>query len=206
MPAPVALSARLAQLGDESLSDTELLAVACGVRVADAERFLAGDVPSGEGRATLRWLALQSFQRRCARTVAPRLPVLAAASAVAAFLRPDLAIAEVEELHVLALDSRNRLLRRVVVARGGVNQVSVTAREVFRPLLSAGAARAIVAHNHPSGCASPSAEDRLLTQRLAVAGELLGIPIVDHLIVAGSGYYSFAEHAPGPGAGAFVPG
>ena len=92
-----------------------------------------------------------------------------------------------------------------MVARGGVNQVSVTAREVFRPLLSAGAARAIVAHNHPSGCASPSAEDRLLTRRLAVAGELLGVPLVDHLIVAGSAYYSFAEHAAEEGGGSFVP-
>ena len=119
--------------------------------------------------------------------------MLAEAGRVAELLRPELAMAAVEELHVLGLDARNRLLRRAVVARGGVNQVSVSAREVFRPLVAAGAARAIVAHNHPSGCSAPSTEDRMLTARLAVAGDLLGIPLVDHLVIARDGYYSFAE-------------
>jgi DNA repair protein RadC len=64
---------------------------------------------------------------------------------------------------------------------------------VFRPLIAAGAARAIVVHNHPSGQPDPSDEDRQLTLRLAAAGDLVGIPIVDHVIVARAGWFSFAD-------------
>jgi DNA repair protein RadC len=94
---------------------------------------------------------------------------------------------------VLALDTRNRVLGRARVARGGVNQVLVTAREVFRPLVALGAARAIVAHNHPSGDPRPSAADAELTARLEVAGELIGIALVDHLVLAAGGHHSFAR-------------
>lgn len=187
-----ALAARLAQFGDSGLTDAELLSLACGISTADAAKLLVGDAPSRR-LSFLRWEALGLVSQRRARGTAVELPVLAEAGRVAELLRPELAMAAVEELHVLGLDARNRLLRRAVVARGGVNQVSVSAREVFRPLVAAGAARAIVAHNHPSGCSAPSTEDRMLTARLAVAGDLLGIPLVDHLVIARDGYYSFAE-------------
>jgi DNA repair protein RadC len=81
----------------------------------------------------------------------------------------------------------------VQVARGAVNQVLVCAREVFRPLIALGAARAVVAHNHPSGDAAPSLADASLTARLHVAGELVGIALVDHLVIAGGAHYSFAR-------------
>lgn len=192
MSAPPTLARRLVLLGDEALSDAELVAIICGVSVDEAVELSRGDRPPRRP-AGLRWQALLAWHRRRARPPDARLPTLSSASAAAALLRADLAQAAVEELHVLALDTRNRLLRRVMVARGGVNQVCVSAREVFRPLVAAGAARAIVAHNHPSGCATPSEEDRQLTARLAVAGDLLGVPIVDHLVIASDGYYSFAE-------------
>jgi DNA repair protein RadC len=68
----------------------------------------------------------------------------------------------------------------------------VTARDVLRPLVDLGASAAILAHNHPSGDPSPSAADRELTARLVVACALVGVPLVDHLVVAASGHHSFA--------------
>jgi DNA repair protein RadC len=171
------------------------LSLACALPIADAERLLTGEVPAARGAsAALKWLALCSLSRRRAHpSPATTRPALTTAARAAALLQAELVHAEVEELHVLALDSRNRLLRRVMVARGGVNRVCVTAREVFRPLVASGASRAIVAHNHPSGFAAPSDDDRRLTVQLSVAGALLGVPLVDHLVIARDGYYSFAE-------------
>lgn len=187
------LVARLALRGVDALSDAELLAVVCGWPVDEAQRLLDGQPPTRRrgDDPQLRLTALLSLARRRDRPVT-ELPTLDSAAAVAALLT-ELGHAEVEELHALALDSRNRLLRRVVVARGAVNQVATSAREVFRPLVLAGATRAIVVHNHPSGDAQPSPEDRQLTRRLGAAGDLLGIALLDHVIVAAGGYFSFAE-------------
>ena len=105
----------------------------------------------------------------------------------------SLAACEHEELHVLGLDTLGRVQCRFVVAVGAINQVMVTPREVFRPLVREAAASAIVAHNHPSGVAEPSEDDDALTQRLGEAGELVGIPLVDHVVCARGGYYSYCE-------------
>ena len=66
-------------------------------------------------------------------------------------------------------------------------------REVFEPAIRCGAAHIIAAHNHPSGDPAPSAEDHRLTRVLCEAGKVLGIPVTDHVIVAGDGFFSFAE-------------
>lgn len=94
---------------------------------------------------------------------------------------------------MLALDARNRPLRIWPVARGSATAVEVHPREVLGPLIRHGAVAAVVAHNHPSGDVLPSADDRTLTERLRAACELVGIPLLDHLIVAGSDYLSFAD-------------
>lgn len=72
----------------------------------------------------------------------------------------------------------------------------VEAREVFNFLITVSAAKAVVVHNHPSGDPAPSDEDRVLTERLKTAGELVGIPIIDHVIVARDGYFSFSASDP----------
>lgn len=81
-----------------------------------------------------------------------------------------------------------------VVAIGSVHGVEVHPREVFRVAIERSAAGIVVAHNHPSGDPSPSADDTVLTARLRSIGELLGIPVVDHVIVTAASFYSFAEH------------
>lgn len=94
---------------------------------------------------------------------------------------------------VLALDARNAVIDEIEVARGSLTDVEVHPREVFRPLIRQAAAAAVVAHNHPSGDPSPSASDVTFTRRLRRAGELLGIPILDHVIIGRDDYSSIAE-------------
>ena len=91
------------------------------------------------------------------------------------------------------LNVRHRLLRRRTVHIGTLTGVECHPREVFRGALLGAAAAIIVAHNHPSGDPTPSRDDIALTNRLREVGELCGIPVLDHVIVADAGYVSMAE-------------
>ena len=106
-------------------------------------------------------------------------------------LTENLADERQEHFVVVALDCRNRLLETKTIGIGSLVACPVEPREVFNFLISVSAAKAVVVHNHPSGDPAPSDEDRVLTRQLKAAGELVGIPIVDHVIVAREGYLSF---------------
>lgn len=93
-----------------------------------------------------------------------------------------------EHFVVVVLDVRNRPRRVLRVAQGSVDRCAVDPRDVFAPAIREHGTAVLVAHNHPSGDPTPSFEDIALTQRLARAGEMLGLPVLDHLIV-GSGPY-----------------
>jgi DNA repair protein RadC len=99
---------------------------------------------------------------------------------------------QVEEFHLLALDSQSQVLREVLITRGLLNSSLVHPREVFRPAIAEAAAGIIVVHNHPSGDPTPSAEDRAATKQLLSAGQLLDVPLYDHVIIAGDRFVSFA--------------
>ena len=94
---------------------------------------------------------------------------------------------------VFMLNSRNIAMGWHVVSRGTLTASLVHPREVFRAAIIENAASVILVHNHPSGNAKPSNEDRSVTKRIAAAGRLLGVKVLDHVIVAESGYYSFTE-------------
>jgi DNA repair protein RadC len=98
----------------------------------------------------------------------------------------------VEEFHLIALDSQSQVLREVLITRGLLNSSLVHPREVFRAAIAEAAAGIIVVHNHPSGDPTPSAEDRAATRQLASAGQLLDVPLYDHVIIAGDRFVSFA--------------
>jgi len=93
------------------------------------------------------------------------------------------------------LDARNCVIGYETVAIGGLTGVDIHPRETFRAAILSSAAAIILAHNHPSGEVSPSLEDRALTDRMKKAGELLGIPVLDHVIVTEDAYHSIAEEA-----------
>jgi DNA repair protein RadC len=103
-----------------------------------------------------------------------------------------------ESLRVLLLDTRHGLLDDREVSRGSLNESIAHPREIFRPAIALGAYAIAVAHNHPSGDPQPSEADRRLTRRLAEAGTLLQIPLVDHVIIGARRgdlppYFSFRE-------------
>ena len=106
---------------------------------------------------------------------------------------PRLRDLSVEEFHLLALDTQSQVLREVLVTRGILNSSLVHPREVFRPAIAEAAAGIIIVHNHPSGDPTPSAEDRAVTRQLVAAGQLLDLPVYDHVIVAGDRWISFSQ-------------
>jgi DNA repair protein RadC len=107
--------------------------------------------------------------------------------------RARLAGARKETFLALYLDGRNRAIREERVSEGTLTAAIVHPREVFGPALRAGAASVLVVHNHPSGDPAPSPEDLEVTERLRQSGELVGIPLLDHLVVGEDRYCSFLE-------------
>jgi DNA repair protein RadC len=103
--------------------------------------------------------------------------------------------ADRESFYVLYLDSQNKVNGIEEAHKGTVAAVEVHPREVFKGALAANATAIILAHNHPSGSPVQSAEDIALTQRLVEAGNILGLPVLDHVIVARGGCTSIREHA-----------
>lgn len=191
------------------LGDAELLALALDRSLMTAALLLSrfGGV-AGVARAPLAELEGARVSRRRARQLHAALELgrrsltpplaraqsLANAELVARYMQPRLALREQEELHVLGLDVRQRLIIEFVAAVGNVAEVYVDPRDVFRPLVRENASAAVVVHNHPSGEAAPSDSDRALTRELAAAGSIIGVRLVDHVIVARAGSYSFAAH------------
>ena len=99
-------------------------------------------------------------------------------------------VREQEAFYVLSLNGRNRVLSVEMIALGAANSVCISPCDIFRPAIRLGAVAVIIAHNHPSGDPAPSEEDKQVTERTRKAGELLGITLLDHLIVAKRSFWS----------------
>ena len=98
-----------------------------------------------------------------------------------------------ERGYVVHLDTRNQLLKVEMLSEGGSQATIFETREIFRQAIRVGAQKIIVAHNHPSGDPTPSEEDTEVTMSLKKAGDLLGIPMLDHVVIGEGKYYSFAD-------------
>jgi len=109
---------------------------------------------------------------------------------VAAFMTPRLGALPHEELWLLCLDARNRVRSLRRVGMGGVHGLSVRPGDVLRAAIYEAAVSVVLVHNHPSGDPTPSPEDLGMTRQLVEAGRLVGIPLLDHVIVAPSGTYT----------------
>lgn len=207
---------RLLALGAEALTSTELLAVLLGTGapgqdvMAVAHRLLEADewslrrlaarspsswrtVPGVGTSKGARLSAAFALAERLAREARPALPRLRCPADVHRLLSPRLRDLRVEEFHILALDTQAGLLRDVLVTRGLLDSSLVHPREVFRAALAEAAAGIILYHNHPSGDPSPSPDDVATTRQLVEAGRILGVPVFDHVIIAGDHYTSFVE-------------
>jgi DNA repair protein RadC len=118
--------------------------------------------------------------------VAEEKPKLNSPELVARFLKPLMKDLEQEEVWVLILDTRNQLKHFQMVTRGLLTTSQVHPREVFKPAIVHSGARIILAHNHPSGDPEPSKQDIAVTDTVLKAGEIIGIPLVDHMVIGHS--------------------
>ena len=112
---------------------------------------------------------------------------------VAAYLLPQFGAKPVEQFGLVMLDTKHRLLRTAIISVGTLDSSPAHPREIFREAASASAAAIVLFHNHPSGDPMPSRDDVDLTRRLIQAGELMGIDVIDHIILADTRYFSFRE-------------
>ena len=200
---------RLWSLGAAALSEAELLAlvigtgtprrsaVAVGRSLARKRSIVLAEWPPlrwmkvpGVGRA--RGAALTAafeLGRRAARTPTTGRAIRGPEDVLAHVA--DLARERREHFVVLLLNARHEIQGRETVSIGSLNASIVHPREVFRPAILHAAASVVLVHNHPSGDPEPSEEDLGITRRLVEAGELVGIGVLDHVIVAGRGTVSF---------------
>ena len=98
-----------------------------------------------------------------------------------------------ESFFAVLLDNKNRVIKHIEIAKGTINSCAVHVRDILRLALKEGCLSMILLHNHPSGEADPSREDRELTDRVKSACELCGVNVLDHVVVAGNTYVSFAD-------------
>jgi len=116
-----------------------------------------------------------------------QLPMIRSPEDVDALLGTKMRWLEHEQLNVLLLNQKNRLIKIHKVADGTLNQTTTRIAEMFKEAVRENAASVIVAHNHPSGDPSPSAEDVELTREARRAGELLQIEVLDHIVIGRGG-------------------
>ena len=112
---------------------------------------------------------------------------------VVQYYSPKMRHLKYEVFKAMLLDNGNKLIKDVEITKGTLNASLVHPREVFKEAIDHLAAGVIVVHNHPSGNITPSKEDITVSDQLKKAGEIVGIPVIDHLIVGGDQYYSFAD-------------
>jgi len=98
-----------------------------------------------------------------------------------------------EEFWVAVLDAKNKLIKQALVTKGTLMGSLVHPREIFYVAIKSLGAGIIALHNHPSGDPEPSVDDHRVTRQIAEAGKALGIPLLDHIIIAGGTYYSFKD-------------
>jgi len=206
---------RLARVGPEALTDAELLALLLRTGAAGRDAVgLAGDLLAavgglrglaragvgeltcdagmGPAKASAVLAALELSRRLAGHRLDPGQP-LRSPEDVHRHFYPRLRDVLHERFLALLLDGRHRVLREVAISQGTLTASLVHPREVFRAAVREAAAALVLVHNHPSGEPAPSREDREVTRRLVRAGEVVGVRVVDHVVVAERGYYSFRE-------------
>ena len=113
---------------------------------------------------------------------------------IAQWLMDEIGKETQEVLMLLCLNTKNEVNSLSVVHRGTINQSIAHPRDIFQRAILSNATRICIAHNHPSGNPQPSEADKLFTERIKEAGDLLGISLLDHLVVTSNRYYSFREN------------
>ena len=210
---------RFRDIGATGMSQRELLAIilrsgaegVSALRLAEEVLQRFGGL-SGVARASLDELQqlhgigpVKAIEIKAALELGKRLalstqdvrPQVRTPADAAQLLMLTMGLLEQEEVRTLLLDTRNRVMSAPMIYRGSLNAASMRVGEVFREAIRSNCASIIVAHNHPSGDPSPSAEDIAVTRALAQAGKLLDIEVLDHIIIAQNCYVSLKERGLG---------
>lgn len=200
--------------GVESLDDDELVTLVVAESATDEEAMsiarnaltehdnsmsrLAGldmarlRMVSGMGRRRAERLKLAAeLGRRVALSEAPTADKIDNDSDVVRLMQPLIGGLKHEECWVLYLTSSNRVIERMRISQGGIQATVVDCRLIIKRALELLSTRIILTHNHPSGSATPSPQDRALTDKVRAAAQLFDIELTDHVIVASTGHYSF---------------
>jgi len=148
----------------------------------------------GVGRAkAVQLVAAIELGRRTLTRPPGQRPQLTSTADTVAFLVPAFAGRPMEQVGVVLLDTKYRVLKTTIVTVGTLNSSIVEPRDVFREAVQESAAAVVVFHNHPSGDPTPSPDDRELTARLRASGVVLGVDVIDHIILGDARYFSFKE-------------
>lgn len=207
---------KLQNMGRQVLSDAELLAILLGSgsreesAVSLSKRILqsADNNLQQLGRQTLSDLmkfkgvgmakavtitaALELGRRRQAAGFVER-PVVRCSRDAYLAIAPALMDHQHEEFWLLLLNKANKITGKVKMSSGGTDATVVDLKMIFRKAIEGQASAIIVCHNHPSGQLRPSQADLDLTKKIKASGQLLSVPLLDHLIIGDGGYYSFAD-------------
>ena len=206
---------KLQRLGPTALGDNELVAIVLGNGCHDcgalelANRLLerVGGLHGltratpgvlhlvrgiGAARAAQVLAAVELGRRTLVRTSVDRLR-LTSPREVAEYLLPLYGAAAVEQFGIVMLDTKHHIIRTRVLSVGSLDSAVVHPREVFREAAAASAAAIVLFHNHPSGDPTPSHDDVRLTTRMRHAGDIMGIVVLDHLVLADQRYFSLVE-------------
>lgn len=134
--------------------------------------------------------AIGELSQRLAKANYPERPKLNEANLVSNYMMEELRHLNYEELHLLSLDVKGRLIKKSRLFKGAIDSCTVSEREIFVEALTTKAVHIILVHNHPSGDPSPSNSDILLTKKISELGIRLGIVLWDHIIIGDNKFYS----------------
>lgn len=146
----------------------------------------------GKAKAISVIAALELGKRRIAEKVVQQSKITCSRD-VYDLLLPDLSDLYYEQFFVLLLDRANKVIRKLNISQGGVAGTVADPKKIFKLALDHNASSMILAHNHPSNNLKPSDNDIRLTKKLAAAGEVLEIKVLDHIIAGNDNYFSFAD-------------
>ena len=206
---------KLLEKGVQSLSDTELLAILLGTgnknesalrlagRILEFNNFKLSDLSRlsveeliqfkgvGKVKAIVLSAAFELSRRR--KKESNKQPKISSAEDVNELLGQTLSELAHEEFWVIFLNRANLVIRKEKISQGGISGTVVDQRIIFKKALLYLASSIILVHNHPSGNLTPSSQDKKVTQKIKSAAQLLEINLLDHIIIAGNNYYSFAN-------------
>lgn len=208
---------KFVKLGGASLSDAELLAILIRTGTKDensvalGQKILSHSAAGGQGLLGLHALSVPDLMQirgigevkavklKCVTELSRRMVQASRADAVrftepesvAAYYMEQLRHETAEQVVLLLLDNRQRLIHEEVLSKGTVNASLLSPREVFVRALKYGAVHILLLHNHPSGDASPSKQDIEITAQLTALGNTLQLPLLDHIIIGDNCFTSF---------------